>query len=180
MNQKNIYIVVASSIMILFCLVYQGVYSYFSASIVDNRGENGGNTSITAPDLKDLTMISGENNGIDTLIPGESVTSTFSVKNDSNTPMCFDLVWTSVTNTFVNKADLIVTLQTEDGTVLLENTEFPSTIGTLLTGLKIGASTTVNYSLTVTYKNSEKDQKGDMGKSFGGTLSGQLIACPGV
>ena len=47
MKQNAIYIVVASALMILICIIYQGTYSYFSESL-DSSGNNTGIDESTA------------------------------------------------------------------------------------------------------------------------------------
>lgn len=175
MIRKNaMYIVVVSSLMILFCLVYQGTYSYFSRGFQDNRVENKAN--LTTADLQDLTLVEGNNNSSNLLIPGESVDATFTVTNPSTMKVCFQLNWTQVTNTFENKSDLIVTLENSKGE-LLATTTFPST-DSVFTTTSIAANTTETYKVTVTYRNTEENQFGDMGKSFNAKINGELTVCP--
>ena len=114
------------------------------------------------------------------MIPGDSVTYTFTVQNPNNIDVCFNLLWSNTTNTFVNQKDLVVKLEKGDGTVLVNNKQFPATnSGTteLLLGTSIKASTTDTYTLTVTYLSTDEDQTADMGKSFSGTIIGELGEC---
>ena len=56
--QKNsLYIVVASSLLLLFCLVYQGTYSYFAVGVTDKREDQNMNSHKYSPVLYDI----GEN-----------------------------------------------------------------------------------------------------------------------
>ena len=179
MRQNALYIVVASALMILICIIYQGTYSYFSDS-PDSSGNNTGIDKSTS-EIKDLIITDGAaiiNNG---LIPGESVSKTFTVQNPNTKDLCFQLLWTNVTNTLTNKSDLIITLQKSDGTIIISesaNQAFPSTNETLATGLKIKGSTTDTYTLTITYKNTDQNQIADMNATFRGTITGQLTECP--
>ncbi len=179
MKQNAIYIVVASALMILICIIYQGTYSYFSESL-DSSGNNTGIDESTA-EVRDLIITDKTDITNSNLIPGESVSNTFTVENPNTQDLCFQLLWTNITNTFTNKSDLIITLQKSDGTIIISETAnqaFPSADGTLATGLKISGNTTDTYTLTITYKNTNQNQIDDMDATFSGTITGQLTACP--
>lgn len=176
MNQKaSLYIVVSSAVMILFCLVYIGTYSYFVAGITDNRTSD--DHSMTAAEIQNVSIANVSTVTSSLLIPGESTESTFQVENPSNVPMCFELVWNDVTNTFVNQKDLIVALEEDQTPLTLDSNVFPTANGTLKSKLSIPANSTKNYKLTVTYQLTEDDQLEDRGKTFSATVKGKLINC---
>ena len=176
---KKTYIVIVSAILILFCLMYSVSYAYFSIK-VNNDFNNGtsGNTTIGSDTVKDIIISDGTKVTSSNIIPGESVTSTFTVQNPNEVSLCFGLDWINVVNEFVNKSDIVVSLKDENGTVLLEDKEFPTENNTtLIEGLTIPANTTKTYTLTVTYKDTDKDQSVDMNKKFQATLTGKLTTC---
>ena len=146
MRKNAMYIVVASSLMILFCLVYQGTFSYFAVEFRDDRTDKKANVS--AANLQDLAIVNSSQNGSENLIPGENVNSTFTITNPSNVDLCFSLVWTDVVNTFVNKNDLEVTLKDSANNIITTST-FPSTDELLATGISISGNSTESYLLTV-------------------------------
>ena len=174
------YIVFASAIMILICIIYQGTYSYFLASAKNNG--NNTTTGGTTKELKNLIITDGVDVTSSNIIPGESVTSTFTVQNQNDIEVCFGLVWTNVTNTFTNTSDLMVTLQKSDGTVLISDTAnqiFPTANDEeLISGLKISGETTDTYTITITYKNTDQNQIADMNATFSGTITGTMTECP--
>ena len=179
MRKNALYIVVASALMILICIIYQGTYSYFSDSL-NSSGNNAGIDKSTT-EVRDLIITDKTDITNSNLIPGESVSNTFTVENPNTQDLCFQLLWTNITNTFTNKSDLIITLQKSDGTIIISesaNQAFPSADGTLATGLKISGNTTDTYILTITYKNTDQNQIDDMDATFSGTITGQLTACP--
>ena len=179
MRKNALYIVVASALMILICIIYQGTYSYFSDSL-NSSGNNAGIDESTT-EVRDLIITDKTDITNSNLIPGESVSNTFTVENPNTQDLCFQLLWTNITNTFTNKSDLIITLQKSDGTIIISesaNQAFPSADGTLATGLKISGNTTDTYTLTITYKNTDQNQIDDMDATFSGTITGQLTACP--
>ena len=176
---KKTYIVIASAIMILFCLMYSVSYAYFSVKVTnDFNGGNKGSTVIGSDTVKDIIISDGTKVTSSNLIPGESVTSNFTVQNQNAVSICFGLVWTDVLNEFTRKQDLVFTLKEENGETLLENVEFPSTNNqTIIEGLSIPAKTTKKYILTVTYKNVNEDQTTDMNKKFHATITGKVTEC---
>ena len=110
-DYTKLYIVVASSLLLLITIIYQGVYAYFEAEVI-NTGVR--NTSIATKTLSDLQIIDGTTTSSNNMIPGDSITQTFQVKNNNDIKVCFNLNWENVVNTFVNTSDLHVTLS--DGT----------------------------------------------------------------
>ena len=180
MDKKKVFVVLVSAFVIMICLTYQGTYSYFTAT-VEGTGNRENNTSTGQTDtLENLILSEGSNVVSSTMIPGDSVTYTFTVQNPNNIDVCFNLLWSNTTNTFINQKDLVVKLEKSDGTVLVNNKQFPATnSGTteLLLGTSIKASTTDTYTLTVTYLSTDEDQTADMGKSFSGTIIGELGEC---
>ena len=180
MNKKSLFVVLISALTIMVSLTYQGTYSYFTSS-VEGTGNIENNTSTTnTEELSDLIITNGENISNTTMIPGDSVTITFSVQNPNDIKVCFDLLWSNTENTFVNQKDLVYTLEDEDGTMLVSETQYPSTnTGTtmLLEGTSIGASETKTYTLTITYKETDEDQTADIGKTFNSSIIGELGEC---
>ena len=161
---KKTYIVVAASIMLLFCLAYQSAYAYFSTT---SQIEDNFNTNINSGAVSDLIITDGNHVTSNNIIPGESVTNTFTVQNPNNLKVCFNLLWSDVVNEFINKEDLVVTLTDQSGRVLIDNQPFPTTNDEVLAeNLSIEGSTTNSYTLTITYKNSDQNQIADMGKTF--------------
>ena len=99
---KKTYIVVASSIMLLFCLAYQGAYAYFTTN---SQMTGDFNTDISSGTISDLIISDGNHVTSNNIIPGESVTNTFTVQNPNNLKVCFNLLWSDVVNEFINKAN---------------------------------------------------------------------------
>ena len=128
----------------------------------------------------DFTIANGENISNTTMIPGDSVTITFSVQNPNDIKVCFDLLWNNTTNEFVNQQDLVYSLKDEDTNVLVTEKTYPKTnVGTtlLIDGTSIEANETKTYTLTITYKETDKDQTADIGKTFNSSIIGELGEC---
>ena len=174
MKRKYFYIVFSSTLLILFTLMYEGSYAYFNA-FVSSEGEK--KTAVTTNVFEDIVISNTSVVSSNNLVPGESVSTSFDITNPNNVSVCFDLLWNNVNNTFLSKNDLVVTL-TKNGTeISLSNSIFPSTNDGVLTSLSIKANTTDTYKLTVTYKETDKDQSADMKKTFSGVIVGSLKEC---
>ena len=174
MKRKYFYIVFSSTLLILFTLMYEGSYAYFNA-FVSSEGEK--KTAVTTNVFEDIVISNTSVVSSNNLVPGESVTTSFDITNPNNVSVCFDLLWNNVNNTFLSKNDLVVTL-TKNGTEInLSNSIFPSANNEVLTSLSIKANTTDTYKLTVTYKETDKDQSADMKKTFSGIIEGSLKEC---
>lgn len=178
MNNKSFYVVFASSLMILICLIYQGSYSYFTAS-VGGTGNTSNNTSTAALDeLSDLVITNGNSVSSQNMLPGDSVSNTFTINNPNNIKVCYSLKWSEVENTFINQTDVVYTLKDSKGNIVAD-IQFPSTSATsyIKTGLALATKTTENYTITITYKNTANNQINDMGKTFKGKIIGELSNC---
>lgn len=178
MNNKSFYIVFASSLMILICLIYQGSYSYFTASVGGTGNKTNNISTGKTDELKDLVITSGNSVSNSSMLPGDEVSSTFTINNPNNIKVCYSLKWSEVENTFVNKSDVIYTLKDSNGNIVTD-VVFPNTSATsyVKTGLALAAKTTANYTLTITYKNTSNNQISDMGKTFKGKIIGELSNC---
>ena len=180
MKQKRMFVVVISALVIMISLTYQGTYSYFSASVEGTGNTENNQSQGQTNTLQNLIISESANVVSSNMIPGDNVTYTFTVENSNNIDVCYNFLWSNTTNTFINQQDLLVKLEKSDGTVLLESSQFPATnSGTtmLVEGTSIEADTTDTFTLTVTYQNTEEDQTADMGKSFSGTIVGELGEC---
>lgn len=174
MNNKSFYIVFASVLLILCSVCFNGSYAYFSAT-VDTSGNVA--SSLTTDELNDIILTGTNIVSNDNLIPGESVSTTFTVQNPNKVDVCFDLEWSQVVNTFTNKNDLVISLIKNDAAVNTSSTFFPSASGETLSSLSIKANTIDTYKLTVTYKDTSEEQSADMSKAFSGTITGVLKEC---
>lgn len=174
-NFKSVYFVIVCALVVLVSITFNGTYAFYTASL-DNAG-NDVTTTTTTKSLTDMVLSGDTKVSVTDLIPGESVENTFRVQNDNNLPVTYTIYWTGVTNTFVNTADLILSLEYVEGettnTLINEsdNKAFPTANNEVLaSSITIPANTTQEFTVRVLYKNTESNQVGDSGKSFGGTI----------
>lgn len=172
-NNVKLIITLVVSIAILIAVVAFGTYAFFVGRLEDNRNVTDPNTNLTTANIE-FTMEDGDIVG-NNLVPGDSVIKKFTVHNKGTGTISYNILWTSAVNNFVNKSDLVVTLSDGTNDVITESDGivFPNTLASsqvLKSGLKIAAGETKEFTLTVTYKNTELDQTADMGKNISATL----------
>lgn len=173
-SEKNTKLIITLiiSVLILIAVVAFGTYAFFTGTFTD-RNPSDSNSSIVTGNIE-FNMEDGAIVG-NNLVPGDSIEKKFTVHNKGTGTISYNILWTSAVNNFINKNDLVVTLKegTTDVIVESDNIIFPSTITTsqlLKKGLKIAAGETKEFTLTITYKNTNADQTADMGKSISAVL----------
>ena len=168
MNRKRLIIISIIAIV----LIIGGSFAYYEA-VVHGTGNNNMEGSAHTATIEDL-ILTGTTEVVNTnMIPGEESTYSFTIENPNAFPVCFGIYFDNITNTFVNTSDLEVSLNGEVGI-------FPATgdESTIIGGFKAKANSTTAYTLTVTYKDVVgKDQTGDIGKKFEGTIKARPTEC---
>lgn len=172
-NTKKLIVIFAFSVLILIGLVVAGTYAFFSNTVVDRRVDF--QTSIKTGKVTEFGLEDGAING-GNLIPGDTLTKSFGLTNRSSGTLNYKLVLKEITNTFVNKQDLIITLTRNGSTLISESDNYvlPNTTTgsvTLKDNLSVNPGETQNFTLTITYRNTNEDQTGDMGKEISATIA---------
>lgn len=174
-NNTKLVIILIVSIVILIAVVAIGTYAFFTTRITDNRDNpTDPDTNLTTANIE-FNMEDGTITG-NNLVPGDSVVKKFTVHNKGTGTITYNLVWTTAVNNFINKNDLIITLNDGTTDVITEsdNVIFPNTSTNpqvLKNGLTIDSGETKELTLTITYKNTEEDQTADIGKSFSAEIN---------
>jgi len=176
MNRKTKIIVSVVGITIVLLALLGITYAYYLTRIEGNTNTN--SISVTTADLK---LVYGDGNGLiskSDIMPGTTITKTFTVKNDGDSKVSgYAVVIEEIDNTLTRKDDLRYTLvcKLNDGTNcggVIDRT-YPSE-GSTTAILKndILPDVTHNYTLTVTYVNHVNiDQSVDMGSTINGKIN---------
>lgn len=171
-NNTKLIITFAISIVLLILIVAGGTYAFYTNRMETNNQDHN-QTNVSTNQLE-FQIVDGTLKG-NNLIPGDTITKTFEIKNTGNVEGTFSLIWKSVVNNFINKQDLIITLD-EDGKNIIsesENQVLPDTTTTesiIKNNLKIAPGKTKSYTLTIIYKNTSQDQTADMGKNISAVI----------
>lgn len=162
---KNIFKVVG---LLLFMMVFNSLsYAYFTSEIEGEGKEMVLSTS-------DISIVFTDNESIKKtgLTPGDTITKTFSITNNSEGKVEYKINWEYLINNFVNREYLVYTVTSTNGGGSLTETQLPDSEEhiNILNNLSINGNTTQNYTMTITYKNSSSNQDADKNKSLIGKL----------
>ena len=153
--------------LLIVALTTVASYAYFTATINGSARNN-----VITTGYMEVTYIDGpEVTTLENMLPGQSVTKTFSVKNTGTVEAYYDIYMNDVENTFNDKSDLVFEITSEDGGTNIYETECPSEDGIIANTLPIGVGQTHHYTLTITFKETNDDQDDNKGVSFTGVLS---------
>lgn len=154
MNKEQIKIFVMTVIVCAFLALIGTSYAYYEIAIVPNNAKESVTISSKYLELKyedGNGVFSGTMDGY--LFPGETFTKTFTVKNEGDGSVEFNIILRDITNTFTRVEDWTYTLKLGDN-ILIENVVFPSTSSKeVIYNKSIDAQTNEEYTLTVSYAN---------------------------
>lgn len=110
--------------------------------------------------------------GLVDISPGETIEKTFIISNYSEDPLTFNLYWTEVENTFVDRNYLFYTLEDETSGEIISSRYLPSSNVHFAYGITIGVNEEKNYKLSVTYiLDPKNDQLVNENKYFIGDIA---------
>ena len=170
-KKQKITFYTASVILALLVVLCIGglAYSWFSAIVSGNENAQ---SNVVETGTLSIVYTNGQEIRGEDITPGWSETKTFTVENTGTVEATYNINWENLTNTFVNKQDLVLTLTSTNGGGTLEETQISDSgnhIG-ILTNITIAPGVTQTYTMTITYKNQNYDQSSDMGKQLIGKI----------
>ena len=166
-NKKSILLSVVA-VAIFIGAISTASYAFFTTYVQTNNENN--NNLVGGTAKLNTKFDDGETINFINMIPGDSITKTFSLENKGQ-DIRYKIVINDLINEFESYQDITYILK-ENDTILVENKVFPnvadnnelSTIRTLRNGEKN------TYTLTITYQNTDNDQAPDMGKTISGKI----------
>ena len=162
---KNI---IKIAILTVFVLMLNSLsYAYFTSNI---EGE-GKEMVITTSDIS-IRFTDNEAIKKTGLTPGDTITKTFSITNNSEGKVEYKINWEYLINNFVNREYLVYEVSSTNGGGSLSETQLPDSEEhiNILNNITINPGVTQEYTMTITYKNSESNQDADKNKSLIGKL----------
>ena len=171
MKDKKTYIILGVSILFIAIGIS---YAYFSLNVIGNdTAKNNrivtGNLELTFTDTSEITL----NN----MLPGDSVTKTIKVTNTGSKEVAYNVGWTNYENSIINN-ELIIegtckrlnSSNTEECTC--NNVSKKAITGSnIISNISIEPNVTHEYTLTITFKETNKPQNYNKNKSFNGKLN---------
>ena len=147
-------------------------YAWFSATV---KTENEHDQIVTTGTLE-LTYIDGPEIKIEKARPGQTLTKEVRVKNTGSLDAYYNLVWQELTNGITND-ELVISIACKSldkdgnpGEACEELEETPVSGNILLENVSIESNVTHIFTITVTFKELNKDQNYNQGKNFSGVL----------
>lgn len=120
-----------------------------------------------------VTYVQGVN--VNNMIPNTTVTQTFTVENQSNQTLRFNLNWVEVFNEITVQEGFTYTLK-RDGIVQLNSLPVPNTDSNLLKEIIIPAKTTYEYEIDYTFHDlADVDQTMDQNKTFTAKIKAEIV-----
>ena len=160
--------IIKIALLTIFVLMLNSLsYAYFTSEIEGEGKEMVLSTS-------DISIVFTDNESIKKtgLTPGDTITKTFSITNNSEGKVEYKINWEYLINNFINREYLVYEISSTNGGGSLSETQLPDSEEhiNILNNLSINAHTTQNYTMTITYKNSGTNQDADKNKSLIGKI----------
>ena len=171
MKDKKTYIILGVSILFIAIGIS---YAYFSLNVIGN--DTAKNNKIVTGNLE-LTFTDTEEISLNNMFPGDSVTKTIKVTNTGTKEVAYNVGWTDYENGIINN-ELIIegtckrlnSSNTEEGTC--DNISKKAITGSnVISNISIEPNVTHEYTLTITFKETNKPQNYNKNKSFNGKLN---------
>ena len=156
------------AILTVFVLMLNSLsYAYFTSNI---EGE-GKEMVITTSDIS-IRFTDNEAIKKTGLTPGDTITKTFSITNNSEGKVEYKINWEYLINNFVNREYLVYEVSSTNGGGSLSETQLPDSEEhiNILNNITINPGVTQEYTMRITYKNSSTNQDADKNKSLIGKL----------
>lgn len=166
-KEKKFIIASVVSVIVFIALVSTMSYAYFT-SVREANGN--GDVNVTTADLS-IDYQDNTEGAIDvTMIPGDKFSKSFSVTNNGDT-ISFQIYVDELVNEFTSYEDITYEIF-EEGSKIGKSAEFPhlANDNNLGSPISIAKGETKNYTVTITYNNTEASQIPDMGKKISGKI----------
>ena len=165
--RRKIYVLVVLVILIIGCVCLSISYAWFVAQV---RGDNPSNNVVTSG-VMEITYSEGQVVGTTTnMIPGQSITKSFTVRNTGNVATTYDIYLNDIVNTFADKNDLVYSLTSVGGGITINQSVAPSANTKIASNVTLAVNATHTYTLTLSFLETNNDQSDNMGKSFSATI----------
>ena len=163
MQDKKKVVMVSVAVLLLLLAVVGTTYAYFTATVIGNKDDN--NVVITNGVMA-LEYIDGNQVALTNAVPGDKVTKTFKVKNTGNVTTTYTIYMSELINDFADKTDLVYTLTGTNGGKNVSETQVPDNSGAIASDVSIDAGVTQEYTLVITFKETNDVQDDNQGKKF--------------
>lgn len=170
---KNKRLVLITTLSIFTALVIFGVgYAFFTALVSD--GDNGSSIIIQTGSMR-ITYSDNELINISNMLPGDVVSKTVTVKNESDVDVTYDLLWKELSNSFTNRSESVMSITcVSDKDTCSGYSENAIPFGgnnvSIIDHISINGSETHTYVITIKFLETGSLQNYNQGKSINGKI----------
>ena len=167
-NKKRTIILVIIALIAVVGILVGTTYAYFTASVTNATAVN---ENVITTGTMALEFTDGPEVKLENAAPGSQVEKTFKVKNIGTVSTKYDVYFSELVNTFMDKTDLVYTLESSDGGYnTTSEVQIPSTSSKMVDQQSIGVNEEHNYKLTVKFKETNDNQNDNAGKQFSAVI----------
>ena len=166
MNKKKL-VVTALGVLIGVALVASATYAWFSTNVTGN--DNAKDIISSTATLK-IDFTDGKQIVLENAKPGSSTTKTFTVKNTGTDTVYYKINWQEFNNTITNDELTIKLTCTSSSGTCSGVTEEAAYDRDIKDNIELPTGVTHTYTLTVSFIDTNQNQKENQGKSFSGVL----------
>lgn len=193
MERKNVIFLTVVAIATLLVAVIGATFAYFSTQVQSNVTDDSNKVDLGTAKLNSLPMIvfdvTGNKINMANAVPGDSGSSSFTIENNSDIDLSYNISWKDVVSTF-NEADTdfvgsapntqadelkysVSCTATIEGSTPVSKSEItaPLTDGPIASNLVVKAKDTATCSITVNFVETNTNQNYNQGRSFTGTIN---------
>ena len=160
-GNKRPYVISIVMALLLVITITATSYAYFTANVSGTGQNNVVTTTSLEIEFSDGPQVSLEN-----AVPGQYIEKTFKVENKGSGDTPYDIYMSEVINNFVDKTDLVYTLTSSDGGANVAQTQISDTNTKIVNSYLLRAGETHNYTLRITFKETNDNQDDNKGKQF--------------
>lgn len=191
-ERKNVIFLTVVAIATLLVAVVGATFAYFSTTVQSNITGNQNKVDVGTAKLASSTIVfaaSGDKIDLQNAIPGSSANTSFTITNNSDIDLSYDVSWKDVTSNFNEKdADYegyapstqadelkykVSCTATKEGSSQESKEETAPLTGTapILSNQKIKAGDTATCTVTVNFIETNENQNYNQGRTFTGTIN---------
>lgn len=161
LNKKNYIIAIFMAILIVVGITAVS-YAYFTATVTNNNPT----ATVIETGTMAIEFSDGPEVNLNNAYPGSYIEKTFSVKNIGNVDTLYDIYFSDLINTFVDKSDLVYTLTSNDGGANISETQMPDESTKVVSNEVLAVGETHNYVLRIDFKETNDVQDDNANKVF--------------
>ena len=193
MERKNVIFLTVVAIATLLVAVIGATFAYFSTQVQSNVSDNNNQVNVGTAKLGSVPMIifdvTGNKIDMANAVRSASSNSSFTIKNNSDLDLSYNISWKDVTSTFNEaNADFVgsapstqadelkysvsCTATMEGSTpISKDNVTAPLVDGPIASNLIVKAKDTATCNITVNFLETNENQNYNQGRSFTGTIN---------